>query len=100
MYICVYFIYMYACMFIYVPICVCILMYVFMYIKLGKLPAALSLLTSLQQLDLYNNYITGDIPEEYSELASLRDLYLGGNPGMQIDRAALYSILPNCKLRL
>ena len=79
---------------------ICMYINVCIYIKLGKLPAALSLLTSLQQLDLYNNYITGDIPEEYSELASLRDLYLGGNPGMQIDRAALYSILPNCKLRL
>lgn len=65
----------------------------------GMLPPALSLLTSLQQLDLYGNLITGDIPPEYGELVALRDLYLGNNP-MSIDRAALHALLPHCKLRL
>jgi hypothetical protein len=39
------------------------------------------------------------VPEEYAELTSLRDLYLG-NTSMTIDRAALHAMLPNCKLRL
>ncbi len=65
----------------------------------GELPPALSLLTSLQHLDLYNNLISGGIPEEYAELTALRDLYLG-HTSMTIDRAALHAMLPNCKLRL
>lgn len=71
------------------------------FLIIGKLPPALSLLTSLQHLDLYNNLITGDIPEEYGALTCLRDLYLGNNPcSVSIDRAALHALLPNCKLRL
>jgi Leucine-rich repeat (LRR) protein len=66
----------------------------------GQLPAALSLLTSLQHLDLYNNMLMGDIPSEYSALVHLRDLYLGKNPQLNIDRAALHVQLPLCKLRL
>jgi Leucine-rich repeat (LRR) protein len=57
------------------------------------------LLTHLQHLDLYGNLISGDIPAEYAELTSLRDLYLGSNP-VRIDRAALHAMLPHCKLRL
>lgn len=67
---------------------------------IGKLPPALSLLTSLQHLDLYNNLVTGAIPAEYKALVALKDLYLGGNPSMAVDRAALHAMLPNCRLRL
>jgi len=70
------------------------------YFLIGKLPPALSLLTSLQHLDLYNNLVSGAIPAEYKALVALKDLYLGGNPSMAVDRAALHAMLPNCRLRL
>jgi len=66
----------------------------------GKLPPALSLLTSLQHLDLYNNLVSGAIPAEYAALSAMKNIYLGGNPQMIVDRAALHAMLPGCRLRL
>lgn len=70
------------------------------YTMTGRLPPALSLLTTLQHLDLYNNLLSGPIPSEYQSLVSLKDLYLGANPTLTIDRAALHALLPQCRLRL
>ncbi|KAJ1412259.1 hypothetical protein B484DRAFT_402372, partial [Ochromonadaceae sp. CCMP2298] len=64
-----------------------------------KLPAALSLLSSLQQLDVYNNPLCGSVPLEWCALAALRDLYLGKTQ-LRVDRAQLQTMLPLCKLRL
>jgi hypothetical protein len=65
----------------------------------GKLPAALSLLSSLQQLDIYNNPVSGSVPPEFGALLCLRDLYLGKTE-LRIDRANLQALLPHCRLRL
>jgi len=68
------------------------------YLK-GKLPEALSLLTSLQYIDLYNNELEGSIPELYFQrLTNVKDLWLVNNK-LQVDRAKLKSRWPKCKIR-
>jgi len=41
----------------------------------GEIPNVLGNLTNLQTLDLYSNNITGQIPDELAKLKKLRDLY-------------------------
>ena len=45
----------------------------------GELPDCLSLLSSLQYLDLYSNQIHGPVPESYKKLQDLRWLLLRSN---------------------
>lgn len=65
----------------------------------GELPGTLSLLPSLQYLDLYNNRISGKIPDSYTSLQGLRDLWVT-NTELTIERARLKAMLPHCKIRL
>ncbi|KAJ4795715.1 Non-specific serine/threonine protein kinase [Rhynchospora pubera] len=45
----------------------------------GSFPSSLSLLTNLQVLDLYNNNLTGPLPLEVANLTEMRHLHFGGN---------------------
>jgi hypothetical protein len=67
---------------------------------LGELPEALYLLSSLEYLDLYNNYIRGRVPLLYKSLLSLKDLWLDGSNDMEDKKAQIQSLLPHCRVRV
>jgi hypothetical protein len=45
----------------------------------GKIPASLSDISTLEQLDLAKNNLIGDIPQEFSKLSMLAIFYVSFN---------------------
>ena len=45
----------------------------------GEIPSELGDLASLESLDLRDNYLTGEVPSELGDLANLEQLWLAGN---------------------
>ena len=68
---------------------------------IGTLPNSLEYLTTLIYLDLFNNQISGSIPETLPSMTSLTDLWLTSNE-MTIPtgtRPLLAARMPKCCIR-
>ena len=68
----------------------------------NEIPSSITLLCNLQYLDLSNNLLNGNIPEEMIKLKELKDLWLDRNQFIitQFTRPMLQSKLLKCRIRL
>lgn len=64
---------------------------------ISRLPPTIRKLKSLEFLDLRNNKLT-DVPDEMSQLISLKVLRVGGNPLTPIVLERIRKLLPNTRI--